>query len=174
MPSLFHHPRWLFFCLLACAIVGLPLVFILGTIFTPSDAGWEHIRTTLLGDYFSNTILLMLMVAVMTAIIGVSTAWLTAALEFPGRRILSWALILPLAAPAYIVAYVYTDLLDFSGPVQSAFRSLSGLGAGEYSFPQIRSLGGAALIISLVLYRLSYPVYARTASGFGLKDKRLL
>ena len=91
-----------------------------------------------------NTVVLALIVGILSAIIGIACAWTVATRDFPGKRFLSWALVLPLATPAYVVAYVYTDLLEFAGPVQTAFRALTGLEGGQYSFPPIRSLGGAA------------------------------
>lgn len=156
MPGKFHHPRWLLASVFISALAAVPMLFIVLAVFTPGNSEWEHLRATLLVDYISNTTLLMVLVALGTALIGISTAWLTAATDFPGRKIFSWALVLPLAAPAYIVAYVYTDLLAFSGPVQTLFRELTGLQAGEYRFPQIRSLPGAALVICLVLYPYVY------------------
>ena len=102
------------------------------------------------------------LVAIFASLLGVPTAWLVAATEFPGRRALSWLLVLPLAAPAYVIAYLYTDLLDFSGPVQSWLRATFSLTAGEYWFPAIRNITGAALLLSLVLYPYIY-LLARAA-----------
>lgn len=150
------HWGWIAGSLLISGLVVIPILSILIALFAPSNDTWQHISSTILPSYIGNTLLLMLLVGLYTSLIGVSTAWLTAAMEFPGRRFFSWALMLPLAAPAYIVAYVYTDLLDYSGPVQSLFRSLTGLSAGEYAFPEIRSLPGAALVIGLVLYPYVY------------------
>ena len=147
---------WIVSSLLISLFVAIPVVVILASLFTPATEVWSHISDSVLPDYIGNTLLLMVLVALITSFVGVGTAWLTAATEFPGRKILTWALMLPLAAPAYIVAYVYTDLLDYSGPVQTFIRELTGLYAGEYYFPEIRSLGGAALIIGLVLYPYVY------------------
>lgn len=148
--------------ILVSLLIAVPMIFVLLSLVTPADAAWQHIRATILSDYLVNTGWLMLQVAVYALIIGVGSAWLTAAYEFPGRRLFVWALLLPLAAPAYIVAYVYTDLLEFSGPVQTALRAMTGWQAGDYVFPQIRSLTGAALVISLVLYPYVY-LLARVA-----------
>ncbi|MEO0814151.1 MAG: iron ABC transporter permease, partial [Myxococcota bacterium] len=84
---------------------------------------WGHIRTVLLPEYLNNTFWLMVQVGTYSLLLGVGTAWLTASCVFPGHRWLRWGLTLPLAMPAYVMAYVYTDLLDFSGPVQNALRS---------------------------------------------------
>ena len=148
--------RWLISSFLISVFTLVPVIVILTSLFAPTTSTWSHISSSVLPGYVGNTLLLMVQVALYTTVIGVGTAWLTAATEFPGRRILTWALMLPLAAPAYIVAYVYTDLLDYSGPVQTLIRSLTGLYAGEYYFPEIRSLSGAAFIISLVLYPYVY------------------
>ena len=104
----------------------------------------------------ANTLLLMLGVALGTLIGGVGTAWLTAMCRFPGRGLFEWALILPMAMPAYIIAYTYTGMLDFSGPVQGALRDWTGWGFGDYWFPRIRSLEGAAVMLALVLYPYVY------------------
>jgi iron(III) transport system permease protein len=105
---------------------------------------------------------LMLLAGGLAALTGTGCAWLIAATRFPGRGVMSWALVLPLSVPAYIAAYIYADLLDFAGPVQSGLRSATGWGAGDYPFPDIRSLGGGALVLGLVLYPYVY-LLARTA-----------
>ena len=87
---------------------------------------------------------------------GVSTAWLTTSCEFPGRRFFDWALLLPLAFPAYIIAYTYTGMFEYAGPVQTALRDWFGWSRGDYWFPNLRSLGGAIVMLSLVLYPYVY------------------
>lgn len=109
----------------------------------------------------ANTAWLLLFVGVGTTLLGVGGAWLTSTLEFPGHRLLTVALVLPLAAPAYVIAYVYTDFLDYSGPLQSTLRAWFDLAPGYY-FPQLRSLPGAALMLTLVLYPYVY-LLARAA-----------
>jgi iron(III) transport system permease protein len=122
---------------------------------------WSHLAQTVLPRYVANSLLLVVLVAAGVAALGTACAWAVAALEFPGRRWLEWALVLPLAMPAYVVAYAYTDLLQFSGPVQSALRELTGWRAREYWFPEIRSLPGAAFLFILVLFPYVYlPVRA--------------
>ena len=147
---------------LTVAVVGLPIVAVLWALFTPAGESWGHLRATVLADYTANTLLLALAVGVLAGVIGVAAAWTVATKDFPGRGVLSWALVLPLAAPAYVVAYVYTDLLEHSGPVQTALREAMGWRVGDYLFPRIRSLGGAALMLALVLYPYVY-LLARTA-----------
>ena len=83
--------------LVICALVALPMVFVLASLFGPADSGWTHLRETVLADYVRNTLALMVLVGVIATSLGVSTAWLVAATEFPGRKLLSWALVLPLA-----------------------------------------------------------------------------
>ena len=123
---------------------------------------WTHLAATGLGRYVGNTALLVAAVACGVVSIGVVSAWLITAYRFPGRGILEWALMLPLAMPAYVMAYAYTDWLEFAGPVQTALRAATGWQAREYWFPQIRSLGGAAVILSLAFYPYVYLI-ARTA-----------
>ncbi|MDJ0911622.1 MAG: iron ABC transporter permease [Woeseiaceae bacterium] len=137
-------------------LVAMPLFAIAGALFAPSDNAWRHLTATVLDDYIVNSLMLMVLVGVIAGTLGVVTAWLVATCRFPGRRWLSWMLVLPLAAPAYVVAYAYTDLLDVSGPLQSALRDLLGLGIDELAFGGVRSLPSAAIMLSLVLYPYVY------------------
>ena len=154
--------NWTVVAWVIATFVGIPIVVVAAALFTPQSDSWSHLRDTVLFDYVVNTVALTVAVGVLAALIGIAAAWTVATREFPGRRLFSWALVLPLAAPAYVVAYVYTDLLEFAGPVQSALRGATGWAAGEYWFPPIRSLPGAALVLSLVLYPYVY-LLARTA-----------
>ncbi len=148
--------------LLTALMISIPMLVIGAFVFQPSTGNWEHLRATVLPDYLSNSALLALGVAVGTLLIGVSTAWLTAMCRFPGRKLFSWMLLLPLAMPAYIIAYTYTGMFDFAGPVQSWLREWSGWTYGDYWFPEVRSLGGAIVMLSLVLYPYVY-LLARAA-----------
>ncbi|MBW4519026.1 MAG: iron ABC transporter permease [Scytolyngbya sp. HA4215-MV1] len=144
-------------------LLSLPVLGIFAGIFTDARDVWEHLAATVLSVYLSNSFWLMVGVGVGTATIGTSTAWLVAMCRFPGRRIFAWALLLPLAAPAYILAYTYTDLLDYYGPVQSGLRQWLGWqSAQDYWFPNVRSLWGAIVMLTLVLYPYVY-LLARTA-----------
>ena len=147
---------WRPMVLLVALALGLPVLTVFGFLLAPAGDVWQHLADTVLGDYIGNSLLLMLGVALGTLTLGVSTAWLTSMCEFPGRRLFEWALLLPLAMPAYIIAYTYTGMLDFAGPVQSGLRETFGWRYGDYWFPEIRSLGGAALMLSLVLYPYVY------------------
>jgi iron(III) transport system permease protein len=148
---------------LAVAIfIVAPILAVVGNVFAPGGATWAHLASTVLPGYVLNTALLLIGVAGGVVSIGVLSAWLVTAYRFPGQRVLEWALILPLAMPAYVMAYAYTDWLQFSGPVQSALRAATGWRAREYWFPEIRSLYGAAAMFSFALYPYVY-LLARTA-----------
>jgi len=145
----------------AVALVA-PLAVVCANLFVPGGQAWAHLVSTVLPDYALNSLVLVTMVAAGTTIVGVACAWLVASCEFPGRRVLEWALALPLAMPAYVIAYAYTDALQFAGPVQSALRAAFGWSAGDYWFPEIRSLPGAAAMFVAVLYPYVY-LLARVA-----------
>ena len=144
-------------------LLAVPVLVIVGFMLVPAGDTWRHLASTVLPDYVSNSLLLMSGVTLGTLVGGVGTAWLTSMCRFPGRGIFEWALLLPMAMPAYIIAYTYTGMLDFAGPVQSTLRSLTGWGYGDYWFPEIRSLAGAALMLSLVLFPY---VYLLTRAAF--------
>ena len=148
--------------MLAAIGLSIPILTIFGFVFEPTGENWQHLKETVLSEYLLNSALLVLGVTVGTLAIGVSTAWLTSMCVFPGRKLFTWALLLPLAMPAYIIAYTYTGMLDFAGPVQTWIRDLTGLGYREYYFPEVRSLGGAITMLSLVLYPYVY-LLARAA-----------
>jgi iron(III) transport system permease protein len=142
--------------MLVAALVALPVVTVALHVFLPDEGAWRHIARVLLPEYVSNTVLLVAGTACGVLALGLSTAWLVAVCRFPGRRIFEWALVMPLAFPAYVIAYTYTDLLQVSGPVQTFIRDLTGWSARDYWFPPIRSLGGAIAMLSLVLYPYVY------------------
>ena len=150
------------FAVTVAALLMLPVLVILSYLIKADGALWQHMFETVLNDYLVNSLLLLLGVGSGVLLLGVPTAWLTSMCDFPGRRWLSWALLLPLAVPAYIIAYTYTGLLDFAGPVQTWIRDITGLGYGDYWFFEIRSLGGAIVMMSLVLYPYVY-LMARAA-----------
>lgn len=143
-------------------VLALPVLVIIGFVFVPAGDIWQHLVATVLHDYVVNTLLLALGVTIGVLLLGVAGAWLTSMCEFPGRGLFEWALLLPMALPAYIIAYTYTGLFDFAGPVQALLRAWTGWRYGEYWFPEIRSLQGAALMMSLVLYPYVY-LLARAA-----------
>jgi iron(III) transport system permease protein len=150
--------------LAAAALVALPILGVLGSVvYAPGSLETlQHLASTVIPRAALETFLLVVMVMLGVTVLGTTSAWLVAAHEFPGRRIFEWALLLPLAMPGYIVAYAYTDFLQFSGPVQSALRETFGWTRADYWFPEIRSLPGAAFVFTVVLYPYVY-LLARTA-----------
>ena len=128
----------------------------------PARAVWQQMLQTVLPDYTVTTLVLCVCVGIGVALVGMLTASAVSLFEFPGRRIFEWALLLPLAMPAYVVAYAYTDFLQFSGPLQNTVRTA--LGVQGRVFPEVRSLGGAILVFTFVLYPYVY-LLARTALG---------
>lgn len=147
---------WLLLTIAIALLMSLPVLVVGSSIFQPLNENWQHLKDYLLGEYVTNSLLLMLGVSFGVLSMGVITAWLTSMCEFPGRRLFSWVLLLPLAFPAYIIAYTYTGLLDFAGPVQSVIREWTGWGFADYWFPEIRSIYGAIAMLSLVLYPYVY------------------
>jgi len=143
-------------------LLMLPILTIAAYVFVPAVDVWRHLASTVLPDYVVGSLLLSVSVGLGTLIVGTTTAWLVTLCRFPGRSIFSFALLLPLAFPAYVIAYGYTGLLDYAGPVQMLLRDVTGWGLGEYWFPNIRSLPGAALMLTLVLYPYVY-LLARAA-----------
>lgn len=163
-PSLMlRRPGWLSVAAVALALlIALPVVVVLMNVFVPGQGAWSHLASTVLPEYVWNSLLLMCGVAFGVIVGGVCTAWLTTMCRFPGRRIFEWALLLPMAVPAYVMAYAYTDFLQFAGPVQSGLREIMQWGPRDYWFPDVRSLGGAAVMLALVLYPYVY-LLARAA-----------
>ncbi len=148
---------WTIFVMAIALLIATPVLFVLSSIFTNSAAVWNHLAATVLPGYILNSLLLMIGVGIGVLLMGVSTAWLVTMCRFPGSQIFEWALLLPLAAPAYILAYVYTEWLEFYGPVQTLLRDLFGWSSvSDYWFPGIRSIGGAIFLLSLTLYPYVY------------------
>jgi len=145
---------WL--ALAIAVLVIVPVALVIGHLLAPWSATWRHLAETVLGAMVVNTLWLVLGVGLGVMAIGTGTAWLVTMCSFPGCKVLEWALVLPLAVPAYVIAYTYTDLLQFAGPVQSWIRAATGWAHGDYWFPPIRSLGGAIAMLVLVLYPYVY------------------
>ena len=150
-------------------IVLLPLVAVAVAAALGSLETLDHLWQTVLLRYLGTTAILVLWVSVGTAIIGTTTAWLVTCCAFPGRRVLEVALVLPLAFPAYVVAYAYTDLLDHPGIVQTLLREVTGWGPRDYWFPEIRSTGGAAAMLTFVLYPYVYLLARAAFLGQGAR-----
>ena len=151
---------WTIGAWLVAAVALAPIAVVCSALLSPAGAVFGHLWRTVLGGYVVNTVALAVLAGALAAALGVGCAWVVATRDFPGRRFLSWALMLPLAVPAYVIGYVYTDLLEFAGPVQSGLRAVFGWQGAV--LPPIRSLGGASLMLGLVLYPYVY-LLARTA-----------
>jgi iron(III) transport system permease protein len=147
---------------LLAALLAVPIIVVLGHVFVPSQGTWRHLAQTVLPDYVTTTLLVLAGVAIGVNAIGIFAAWFVVWFRFPGRGFLEWALVLPLAMPAYVMAYAYTDFLQFAGPVQSALREATGWRAREYWFPEVRSAWGAIAMFTFVLYPYVYLI-ARAA-----------
>ena len=147
---------------LVAALCALPMLAVLLAALSGGTETVRHLADTVLGEYARTTLALVLLVAAGTFVIGVGAAWLVTMTRFPGARFFEVALVLPLAFPAYVLAYAYTHVLDHPGIVQTTLRDVTGWGARDYWFPEIRSLGGAAAMLVLVLYPYVY-LLARAA-----------
>ncbi len=160
-PARFHS-RWQGLAVGGIAIAaGLlavaPLVSLIVLAFGDTGDLWSHLTRHVIPAALAQTALLLAGVAAVTIVLGAGTAWTVTTFNFPGRDALAWLLPLPLAFPTYIVAYVYVDILDAFGPVQSALRAIFGWrSAADYWFPNVRSLGGAILLFGFVLYPYVY------------------
>lgn len=178
LTSVFRSWSWSVVGLLAATLVALPVLTVFWTLTQDSGGIWTHlVETGLLYRYAHNTALLAVGVGCLAGVMGAATGWLVAMCRFPGRRILHWALCLPLAVPTYLSAYAWTDLLQGSGPVQSALQAWTGWQRSDYWFPEIRSLPGAVVILSFGLYPYVY-LAARAAfieqSGSAVEVSRTL
>ena len=167
-PRLLGRVGWLGLAsLVAAALIAVPIVAVVATTFGPGEGAWRHLVETVLGAYVRNTLVLLGAVALGVVSIGVLSAWLVTTYRFPGQRVLEWALVVPLAVPAYVMAYAYTDWLQFTGPVQTWLRAATGWRAREYWFPEIRSLWGAAAMLSFALYPYVYLITRNAFLGMS-------
>jgi len=154
---------------LTALAVLIPLLALITLALSGGGADWPHLARNVLPVALKTTALLMAGVALLTASMGIIPAWLTAYYEFPGRRVLAWALVLPLAVPTYLAAYAYAEFFTFTGPPQSLIRALFGFKTSrDYWFPDIRSLWGAVVILSFVLYPY---VYLTTRAAFLMQGR---
>ena len=153
-------------------LIAVPILSVAANLFLGGTSDtWRHLAATVLPSYISNTLWLCAGVSAGVIVVGVSTAWLVSTHEFPGRRMFEWAVVLPLAVPAYVMAYTYTDLLQFVGPVQTWLRAAFGWRAGNYWFPDIHTLGGAIVMFVFVLYPY---VYLLTRAAFLARTSGML
>ena len=174
-PPRFLSMRWPDFSArgwtLAAAAIALlvliPVGVVMSSLWTPAPDVWPHLMKNVLPELLRNTFWLVFGVGIGVSVLGVSLAWLTAMCEFPGRRVFAWALMLPMAIPAYVLGFVFIGLLDFTGPLQTALRGWF----GEFAFPAIRSRGGVILVMTLTLYPY---VYLIARNAFLTQGKRTL
>jgi len=158
----FPLTTWNSILVLLSLLFSIPLAVVLGSVFFPAKEVWAHLADTVLTDYIINSLFLFVGVGFFSLILGVIPAWLVTMYRFPMSRYIGWALLLPMAMPAYIIAYSYTGMLDVAGPLQTTLREITGWQYRDYWFPEIRSLGGAITMLSLVLYPYIY-LLARAA-----------
>lgn len=159
---------WRLASFVVVAIVAAPILVVALAWLTPAGDIWRHLAHTVLGELLLNTVVLMLGVGVGVFLLGAGMAWLVTMYDFPGRRLFDWALMLPLAIPAYVLAFVAVALFDFSGPVQGALRALFG---GSGWFPPIRSAGGVIAVMVLAFYPY---VYMLARAAFLAQGRRML
>lgn len=164
------------FWLLAAACITLavlaPVLTLAAHALQGSTGHWQHLLNYVLPHAMRNTLLLLLGVGTVTALLGVGSAWLMTAYSFPTRGVLNWALLLPLAVPTYIVAFAYQDILHPLGPVQGVIRDVLGYTSPrQFRLPDVRSLGGAIMLLGLVLYPY---VYLSTRAMFATQSASLL
>lgn len=154
---------WYLLVMLIALLIAVPILTVMGSLFANHQEIWQHLQDTVLQDYILNTLWLMLGVGFGVVIIGVGCAWLVTMCEFWGASIWEWLLLMPLAAPAYILAYSYNNMLDYFGPIQTGLRAIFGWETvDDYWFPSIHNIGGAIAMLVLVLYPYVY-LLARVA-----------
>lgn len=169
---------WTMVSVCIAALVITPILAIVWLAMFPTENIWPHLIATTLPRYMGNSILMMSLVGILSASVGTGAAWIVVMYRFPGRKIVEWGLLLPLALPAYIGAYALVDFWEYAGPFQTGLRALFGWeNAADYWFPEVRSIGSAVLVIAGSLYPYVY-FLARTAfreqSGSALEVSRAL
>lgn len=157
--------------LFAIGLLAMPVLVIAVGMLAPTSETWSHIASTVLSDYITNSLRLVIGAGALALVFGVATAWLVAAFEFPGRRVFEWALILPLAVPAYIAAYTYAGMLDVTGPLQRLVRTLVPALSDSFLYVHVMGIGMVTLIFGFVLYPY---VYLVTRSSFAQQSATLL
>ncbi len=150
------HLIWKTSSVAFATLLVLPILAIFYTAVGQTDEVFTHLMATVMPTYASNTVILTVSVMALSLLFGIPSAWVMAMCKLPGEKVLQWALVLPLAIPGYIVGYIFTGWFDYAGPVQVWLRELTGWQAGEYWFPDIRSLTGASIVLALVLYPYVY------------------
>lgn len=152
-------------------LAALPLLAVVWLAITPTEDIWLHLFGTVLPNYLINTLSLGVGVSIGVLLIGIPLAWMVSVYNFPGRRLLDRALFLPLAMPTYLIAFVYTDFLDYAGPIQTFLReAFAWSGPKDYWFPTIRSLGGGIAVFTLCLYPYVYWLARAAFIGRGARQ----
>ncbi len=144
---------WAWAAIGIAAVVAVPIAAVLSSLAVPSGDVWRHLWRTQLLELIANTLLLLLGVGMGTLLVGGGLAWLVVFHRFPGRSVLEWALILPLAVPAYVIGFTFLGLFEYAGPIQGALRGALGAGA---RLPELRSYGGVVAMMTLVFYPYVY------------------
>ena len=160
---------WRYIPVIVAILVLIPVGTVMLSFLSPAGEIWQHLVETTLSRLLLNSFWLALGVATCSAVLGVSLAWFTAVYDFPGRKIFSWGLLLPLAFPAYVLAFVTLGLFDFTGPVQTSLRSW--FGTEPFWFPNIRSRMGVIIVMTLAFYPY---VYLLARNAFLTQGKRSL
>ena len=143
----------LFFIIL---IVVIPIFTVFIHLFFPSTSLWDHLADNLLLQYLSNTFIILFFVSIISSLIGISCAWLVAMYNFPGKNMFKWLLVIPIAIPTYISAYIYAGLVEPSGLVFDFFDNYMGLGRELYALVDLRNIYGSIFILSICLYPYIY------------------
>jgi iron(III) transport system permease protein len=162
---------WTLAALASVALLSLPLLVVAFGLIAPATETWSHVASTVLSSYITNSVRLVLGAGALALVVGVATAWLVTAYEFPGRRFFEWALILPLAVPAYIAAYTYAGMFDVTGPLQRLVRTVVPSLADEFLYLDVMNIGMVTLIFGFVLYPY---VYLVTRASFARQSAALL
>jgi iron(III) transport system permease protein len=162
---------WTLGALVSVALLSLPILVIALGLLAPATETWAHVRSTVLSDYIVNSVRLVFGAGLIALVLGVSTAWLVTAYDFPGRRFFEWSLILPLAVPAYIAAYTYAGMFDVTGPLQRLVRSTVPALADEFLYLDVMNIGMVTLIFGFVLYPY---VYLVSRASFARQSATLL
>jgi iron(III) transport system permease protein len=172
LPRLRTRPtRWTVGATAAALLLALPVLVIAVGVLTPPSATWSHIARTVLSDYVVHTLLLVVGGVALALVVGVAAAWLVTVFEFPGRRFFTWALVLPLAVPAYIAAYTYAGMFDVTGPVQRLVRAIVPSLAAEFVYVNVMNVWTVLLIFGFVLYPY---VYLVTRASFARQNATVL
>ncbi len=152
---------------LIAIVAGAPIIVATLALFVDTGDIWQHLLVHVLPEALKNTAWLVAMVAILTAILGVSLAWLVSVYEFGGRRFFNWALLLPMAMPAYVMAFAYSSLFEFTGPVQTFWRDILG---NPFDFPDIGARWASIATLSLVLYPYVFLIVRGAFASQGLRS----